>query len=233
MVLHHSNLCACRFRQSPGNIGFLRILASTNAKVVFAFVLLWLYLEVSLIVMIAREGAEYARLVLWLEFATAITGGLMIWRAWEKPAFQGQKLPHVGRLLKLWGRIRATYKTALNYPKLIAGALLIFPGLITDSIGILLVLRIFLSPMALRLGIRDEKPGIRARIRQLAGHMGGRSDGSSLAGKGRGMLAKVRSKIPDRASIASGLRAVSGKLSDLPIPGWVMNRLKKKRTDTQ
>ncbi len=209
-------------------MGLLRTLASTPAKVIFAGVLLLLYLEVYLIITIVREGGEYAHLVLWFELATAIAGGLITWRSWEKPMFQGLEFSKIGTFLKLWGRIKAVCKTVLNYQKLIAGVLLIFPGLITDSIGIFLVLKTVLSPSAPLLGTLHKKSGIQAKIKEFASHTETLSKlGFPLVGKIQGKWVKVASKIPSRASIASGLRAISGKLSNIPKPKWAMNFLKK------
>ena len=223
-------------------MGFLRALVSTPAKVLFVGVLLLLYLEVSLIVMIVRASGEYAHIVLWFELATAIAGGLLIWSSWEKPGFQGQNLPSIGGLLKLWGRVKAICKNVLNYPKLIAGALMIFPGLITDSIGILLVLKTVLFPVAPRLGIldktlkiNDEESSIQTKIKRLlVSHIGTLSKlGSSLAGKSKGILVKIGSKRPNRTSVLSGLRSIPKKLSNIFKLRWATNYLKKKRTDVQ
>lgn len=211
-------------------MGLLRTLVSTPKKVIFAAVLLLLYLEVYLIITIVRESGEYAHLVLWFELATAIAGGLIIWRSWEKPMFQGLEFSKIGTLLKLWGRMKAAYKTVSNYQKLTAGVLLIFPGPITDSIGILLMLKAVLSPTAPLLGTLHKKPGIQAKIRGLASHMETLSGlGPPLAEKSRGIFAKVGSKMPNRASILSGLRSIPNKLSNIPKPKWAVNYLKKRK----
>lgn len=211
-------------------MGLLRTLASTPAKVIFAGVLLLLYLEVYLIIAIVREGGEYAHLVLWFELATAIAGGLIIWRSWEKPMFQGLEFSKIGTFLKLWGRIKAVCKTVLNYQKLIAGVLLIFPGLITDSIGIFLVLKTVLSPSAPLLGTFHKKLGTQAKIKRLASHAETLSElGFPLAEKSRGLFAKVGPRMPNRASILSGLRSILSKLSNILKPKWAMNYLKKRK----
>lgn len=216
-------------------MGLLRTLVSTSKKVIFAAVLLLLYLEVYLIITIVRESGEYAHIVLWFELGTAIAGGLIIWRYWEKPLFQGLEFSKIGTLLKLWGRIKAVCKTVLNYQKLIAGVLLIFPGLITDSIGILLMLKTVLSPTTpllgtfhKLLGTLRKKPSTQAKIRKLASHIETLSGlGSSLAGKSRGIWAKVGFKRPNRASILSASRLIPSKLPNIPKPKWAINFLKK------
>ena len=187
------------------NMGLLRTLVSTSKKVIFAAVLLLLYLEVYLIITIVRESGEYAHIVLWFELGTAIAGGLIIWRYWEKPLFQGLEFSKIGTLLKLWGRIKAVCKIVLNYQKLIAGVLLIFPGLITDTIGVLLMLKAVLSPTAPLLGTLHKKLGTQGKIKRLASHAETLSElGLPLAEKGRGLFAKVGPRIPNRASMLSG-----------------------------
>lgn len=207
------------------------------------------YLDINLIIMIVKEGGEYGRSVLWFQFATAILGSLVIWYACASIP-KNQKSP-AGKIKQFFnstvskiqelaasttiGKILLAFWN--NFRILIAGALLIFPGFITDSLGIIFLLWHVLFPKVntyeshdKHANVYEEEPEIQPKDSRLkSSYENALSKLGSLAKKSHDMLSKVSSKVPSRANISSSLRAIPNRLSGLPRPKWGMNYLKKRR----
>lgn len=207
------------------------------------------YLDINLIIMIVREGGEYGRTVLWIQLATAILGSLVVWYAYTSVS-ENQE-PPVGRFKRFFNSTiskiqelaasTTTGKILLafwkNFRILIAGILLIFPGFITDSLGIIFLLWHVLFPIVHpheshdeHTNVCEEEPEVQSKDSRLkSGYENALSKLNSLTKKSHDMLLKVSSKVPSRANISSNLRAIPGRLSNLPQPKWSMSYLKKRR----
>ena len=208
-----------------------------------------LYLDVNLVIMLAKES-EYGQAILWLEIGTAIVGSIAVWRVWPRGSeSQDSTSSEVGRVGQAFDETIKTIKGAAlskalgaiwkaflmllkDFRILAAGILLVFPGLITDSIGILILLS-RIPPKFRRSKTDSEKFESSNRFgtkRLLAGFKKIVPERDSLfAEKTRKILSSVGSKMPGRANISSGLRAIPSRLSDLSRSKWSISYLKKRR----
>lgn len=213
---------------------------------IFAVVTPILYLDINLILMIVRE---YGLTVLWIQLATAGIGSLVVWYACrsipkdpERPAGKfrrflksaASKVPGVTAFATIGKVLLAFLK---SFQILIAGILLIFPGFITDGLGVVSLLWHVLFPIIRpdespdeHPDARDEKPEAQSRDSRLrSSYENARSKLGAFAKKSRDTLLKAGSKAPGRENVSSGLRAIRSRLSSLSQSKWGIDRLKKRK----